>query len=59
MKGPWSVTSQFIDSERIFQVYRLRDVDTVDHAGNREYEQEIFLSRTAAERHAHTMNATE
>ena len=40
MKSEWRVTSQcFIGSEkRVYQVYRLRDIHTIDHSGNREHQ---------------------
>lgn len=37
MKGEWKVTSQYIGDEKVYQVYRLRNVNEVDHGGNREY----------------------
>lgn len=37
MKSEWKVTSQYVGGEKIYQVYRLRDIDAVDHSGNREY----------------------
>lgn len=37
MKSEWKVTSNVIDGEKMYAVYRLRDVNEVDHSGNREY----------------------
>lgn len=37
MKSKWKVTSQYVGGEKIYQVYRLRDINAVDHSGNREY----------------------
>lgn len=37
MKSEWRVTFQYIGGEKIYQVYRLRDINTIDHSGNREY----------------------
>ena len=37
MAGEWKVTSQYIGDKKMFAVYRLRNVDDVDHSGNREY----------------------
>jgi len=34
--------------ERVFQVYRLRDISKVDHSGNREYAGEIIYNQDAA-----------
>ncbi|MGM9936984.1 MAG: hypothetical protein ACI38A_06540 [Candidatus Ornithomonoglobus sp.] len=57
MKSEWRVTSQYIgDNEKIFQLYRLRDVNEVDHSGNREYVSGIFGSREAAAELADRLN---
>ena len=48
MHGKWKVSSQFIGDERVFEVYRLRDISKVDHSGNREYAGEIIYSQDAA-----------
>ncbi len=48
MHGKWKVSSQFIGDERVFQVYRLRDIGKVDHSGNREYAGEIIYNQDAA-----------
>lgn len=37
MKSEWRVSSNIIDGEEMYIVYRLRDVSEVDHSGNREY----------------------
>ncbi len=37
MKGPWKVTSQVIGDCKKYAVYRLLDVNEVDHSGNREF----------------------
>jgi len=37
MKGPWKVTSQMIGDTKKYAVYRLIDVNEVDHSGNREF----------------------
>ena len=37
MTGKWKVASQYIGGEKMYAVYRLRNVDEVDHSGNREY----------------------
>lgn len=36
MKSKWKVSSTYAGGERFYQVYRLRDVNEVDHSGNRE-----------------------
>jgi hypothetical protein len=35
-KGAWKVTSNVIGGEKMYAVYRLRDISAIDHSGNRE-----------------------
>ena len=44
-----SATQASYRKKPIYQVYRLRDIDGVDHEGNREYQGGDFKSRQAAE----------
>lgn len=37
MKGKWKVTSNPINGKTMYAVYRLIDINAVDHSGNREY----------------------
>ena len=37
MKSEWKVTSNIIGGEKMYAVYRLKDINAVDHNGNREY----------------------
>ena len=37
MKSKLKVTSQYVGGEKIYQVYHLRDINAIDHSGNREY----------------------
>ncbi|HCR83893.1 hypothetical protein [Muricomes intestini] len=37
MVGKWKVQSNPVGGNMMYAVYRLRDVDAVDHSGNREY----------------------
>ena len=37
MKSEWRVTSQIINGETLYAVYRLYDKDGIDHSGNREF----------------------
>jgi len=57
MKNEWKVTCNVIDEKRLYGVYRLLDVDEVDHSGNREmhggYE---YSSREAAQTLARLLN---
>ena len=59
MKSEWRVTSQYRDGKQIFQVYRLRDVNAVDHSGNREYSGGIFDNDDDAEKLADELNKVE
>lgn len=56
MMGEWSVSSQTIDGEEIFQVYRLRNVNGIDHSGNREYCGGIFTDEATARAFADELN---
>lgn len=56
MIGKWSVSSQYIDGKEIFQVYRLRNVNGVDHSGNREYSGAIFYDEASAQAFADELN---
>ncbi len=48
MHSEWKVSSQYIGDDNIFQVYRLRDINKVDHSGNREYTGEATENQMAA-----------
>ena len=56
MKGKWKVTHQTCDGEEIYQVYRLRDVNSVDHSGNREYQKTMFNIEMSAQCLADRLN---
>lgn len=58
MKSTWRVSYQIINGEKIYQVYRLRDVDAVDHSGNRETNG-IFADEESAADHAAMLNRME
>ena len=49
MKSKWKVTSQYVGGEKIYQVYRLRDINAIDHSGNREYVRFITIDKKEAE----------
>ncbi|MGI6634212.1 MAG: hypothetical protein ACOX7B_03450 [Christensenellales bacterium] len=59
MKGPWKVTNNIVDGKKLFQVYRLRDVNAVDHSGNREYGSDLMTDRYQAKELADRLNAEE
>lgn len=37
MKSEWRVTCNDVCRGPVYNVYRLRDLDEIDHSGNREY----------------------
>lgn len=59
MKSEWRVTSNIIDGTKMYAVYRLRDVNEVDHAGNREYIRGFTADKELAERIARKLNRAE
>lgn len=44
----WKVTSQFIGEEKMYAVYRIRDISAVDYSGNREYATDYIADRGEA-----------
>ena len=61
MKSEWRVTSQYIGGDKIYAVYRLRDIAATDHSGNREYYfgGHLYPTRDAAEMAAQRLNEKE
>lgn len=59
MKSPWKVSSNYINGEKMYIVYRLRDVNAVDHSGNREYMGGYVISREKCEKLAKELNQKE
>lgn len=53
----WKVTMQFLDGAKMYAVYRLRDVNAVDHSGNREYASGYLKSEEQAEAMARNLNS--
>ena len=33
----WKISSMYLGSKTVYQVYRIKDMRVVDHSGNREY----------------------
>jgi len=58
MKSKWKTSSNYI-GRTIWQVYRTLDIDAVDHAGNREYCQEVFENDQEAKTFAEKLNSQE
>lgn len=59
MAGKWKVTSQYIGDTKKYSVYRLRDVNAVDHSGNREYAGGWSENKEAMEVIAEQLNEAE
>lgn len=63
MKSEWRVTTNYIATDEgrvpMYGVYRLLDVDAVDHSGNRETLGRWFEDRELAQVYADTMNEEE
>lgn len=59
MKSRWKVSSQVCGDIKIYQVYRLRDVDSVDENGNRQYDALIFSDKREALNRVDVLNKTE
>ena len=56
MSSEWRVTSNFIEEQKMYQVYRLRDTAEVDHSGNREYHGDYVKNRDEAVAEAAALN---
>lgn len=51
IKSEWRITSMRILDEKMYNVYRLKDINEIDHSGNREYASDkYFRSREKAEK---------
>ena len=59
MKSPWKVTSNIINGQKMYGVYRQLDIDQIDHSGNREYAGEFTLDRETALLLAEELNKKE
>jgi hypothetical protein len=56
MKSEWKVTSNIINGEKMYAVYRILDTSELDHSGNREHYGEFTPDREAAVRLAAKLN---
>ena len=56
MMSEWRVTSNLIAGEKYYSCYRLKDMDAVDHSGNREELGRWFGTKEAAQVVADQMN---
>lgn len=53
----WKVSSNPVAGKTFYQVYRTRDINEVNHSGNRETRGGLYESRIDAEKLAATLNA--
>ncbi len=56
MPGKWNVSMQYIDGRAEYIVYRLKNVNAVDHSGNREYFGNYTTDEAAAKAVAKKLN---
>jgi len=56
MKSEWKVSMNVIGGEKAYQVYRLLDVQKVDHSGNRQVVTEIWSKEGDAQAIAEFLN---
>lgn len=59
MKNRWKISSDYILGRKFYQVYRLRDINEVDHSGNREVWPKVFNTKEEAEAVAAGLNREE
>jgi len=59
VKSKWKVTSNSINGEKMYAVFRLRDTSAVDHSGNREYAGGYTADRDEAQAVADKLNDKE
>lgn len=59
MHSEWKVTSNRINGETMYGVYRLKNKLDVDHSGNREYHGGYVSSRETAATVAEILNKAE
>lgn len=56
MESEWEMTSNYIDGQKLYAVYRLRDVSEIDHSGNREFATGYITDRDEAKCIANKLN---
>mgnify|MGYP000977759889 CR=1 FL=1 len=57
MKSEWKIRSQYLGGKKIFQVYRLKDMDEDDQIGNRTYAGIWKRDKAEAIARMHELNA--
>ena len=58
-RSEWKVTSNYFCGVEMWAVYRLYDVNEVDHSGNRQYASAYMADKEKAEEIARQLNAGE
>ena len=59
VKSKWKISSQYLCGRKVYQVYRIKDVNAVDHSGNREYAGKLTDDEAVALALAERLNAEE
>ena len=59
MKSEWRVSSNPVCGKMIYGAYRIRDLDEIDHSGNRENTGPIFYNKDEAEAYVNELNKKE
>jgi len=52
----WRVTANPVGGKMWYAVYRIRDIDEVDHSGNRQYRGGYIDDKSKAEAYARQLN---
>lgn len=55
--SPWRVSTNPVAGKKFYQVYRIIDVDQIEHSGNRETRGGLYESRQDAEKLAALLNS--
>ena len=59
MKSEWKVQSNVIGGNRMYQVFRIKNINQVHHSGNMEYCGELTTDREKAQELAEKLNQKE
>lgn len=55
----WKISTNVVAGKKFYQVYRIRDLNEVEHSGNRETRGGLYESRRDAEALARRLNSEE
>lgn len=59
MKSKWKVSSNPVGGKTLYQAYRIRDINAVNHSGNREYSGDWTENKAVAQAVADRLNTEE